>query len=77
MFVLPFIKTALIYSIVLALIMVVYTAIYYVITVNVCFEKGISMDSLKKSAFIRQIKFWAIVFTILIQNNRKAKTILL
>jgi len=65
MFVLPFIKTTLIYLIVLALIMVVYTAIYYVITVNVCFEKGISMDSLKKSAFIRQIKFWAIIFTIL------------
>ena len=66
MFILPFIKNALIYLIVEALIIVIYTAIYYVITINVCFDKGVNIDSLKKNTFIKQIKFWAIVFTILI-----------
>ena len=66
MFILPFIKAVLIYWIVEALIMVIYTAIYYVISINVCFDKGINMDSLKKNTFIKQIKFWAIIFTILI-----------
>ena len=66
MFILPFIKTALIYWIVESLIMVIYTAIYYVITINVCFDNGIDMESLKKNTFIKQIKFWAIVFTIFI-----------
>lgn len=66
MFVLPFIKAALIYLIVETLIMVIYTAIYYVIAVNVNFEKGINMETLKKNIFVKLIKFWAIIFTILI-----------
>ena len=66
MFVLPFIKAVLIYLIVEAMIMVVYTAIYYMIAVNVNFEKGIDMESLKKNTLIGQVKFWAIIFTILI-----------
>ena len=66
MFILPFIKAVLIYLLVESLIMVIYTAIYYVITINVCFEKGVNMESLKKNTFIKQIKFWAIVFTLFI-----------
>jgi len=66
MFVLPFIKAVLIYCLVESLIMVIYTAIYYMITINVCFDKGIEMDSLKKSTLIHQVKFWAIIFTLLI-----------
>lgn len=65
-FVLPFIKAFLIYLIVEALIMVVYTAIYYMIAINVNFEKGINMESLKKNTLIKQVKFWAIIFTIFI-----------
>ena len=66
MFILPFIKTALIYWIVESLIMVIYTAIYYVISINVCFDNGINMETLKKNTFIKQIKFWAIIFTIFV-----------
>ena len=66
MFILPFIKTVLIYWIVESLIMVIYTAVYYVISINVCFDKGVNMESLKKNTFIKQIKFWAIVFTIFV-----------
>lgn len=66
MFILPFIKTVLIYWIVESLIMVIYTAVYYVISINVCFDNGINMETLKKNTFIKQIKFWAIVFTIFI-----------
>lgn len=66
MFVLPFIKATIIFLIVQSLIMVIYTAIYYVISINVSFDKGINMESLKKNTFIKQIKFWAITFTILI-----------
>ena len=66
MFILPFIKAFLIYWIVESLIMVIYTAAYYVISINVCFDKGINTESLKKNTFIKQVKFWAIVFTIFI-----------
>lgn len=66
MFILPFIKSVLIFFIVESMIMVIYTAIYYVIAINVCFDKGIDMESLKKNTFILQIKFWAIIFTIFI-----------
>lgn len=64
MFILPFIKSILIYLVVFSLIMVGYTAIYYVIAINVCFEKGIDMQSLKKNTFLTQIKFWAITFGV-------------
>ena len=66
MFILPFIKIALIYWIIESLIIVIYTAIYYVISINVCFDNGVNMETLKKNTFIKQIKFWAIVFTIFV-----------
>lgn len=64
MFILPFIKTILLYFVILTLVLVGYTAIYYVIAINVCFEKGVDMQTLKKNTFLTQIKFWAIVFAI-------------
>lgn len=67
-FILPFIKTMLIYLIVVALVMVIYTAIYYVISINVCFENGVDLQSLKKNIFIKQVKFWAIIFALLISS---------
>lgn len=66
MFVLPFVKSLIIYLLVVSLIMVIYTAIYYVITINVCFENGVDLQSLKKNTFIKQIKFWAFIFAILV-----------
>lgn len=65
-FILPFIKSVLIFLIVETMIMVIYTAGYYVISINVCFDKGVDMESLKKNTFISQIKFWAILFTLFI-----------
>ena len=66
MFTLPFIKTLIIFLIVVSLIMIIYTAIYYVISINVCFKNGVDTLDLKKNTFIKQIKFWAIVFGIFI-----------
>jgi hypothetical protein len=66
MFVFPFLKAILIYLVVFTLIMVAYTAIYYVVAINVCFENGIDMQDLKKNTFIKQIKFWVILFAIAI-----------
>jgi hypothetical protein len=66
MFILPFIKSLLIYLIVFSLIMVAYTAIYYVIAINVFFEKGVDMQTLKKNTFLTQVKFWAIIFAIFV-----------
>ncbi len=68
MFILPFIKTLIIFLIVVALIMIIYTAIYYVIAINVCFKNGIDIGDLKENTFVKQIKFWAIVFGILISG---------
>lgn len=62
MFILPFIKTLLIFLLVSSLIMVIYTAVYYVISINVCFKNGVDLQDLKESTFVKQIKFWAIVF---------------
>jgi len=68
MFILPFIKTLLIYLVVTSLIMVIYTAIYYVVAINVCFERGVDLQSLKTNTFIKQIKFWAVIFAFLISS---------
>lgn len=66
MFILPFMKTLIIFLIVVALIMIIYTAVYYVIAINVCFKNGIDSKDLKDNTFIKQIKFLAIVFGIFI-----------
>ena len=66
MFILPFIKSFLIYLLSISLIMVIYTAIYYVVAINVCFENGVDLQSLKKNTFIKQIKFWAFIFGVII-----------
>jgi hypothetical protein len=66
MFILPFIKSILIYLIVFSLIMVGYTAIYYVVAINISFENGVDMQTLKRNTFLAQVKFWAIVFAIFI-----------
>lgn len=67
-FILPFVKTLIIFLIVVTLIIIIYTAIYYVIAINVCFKNGIDTGDLKENTFVKQIKFWAIVFGILISS---------
>lgn len=68
MFVLPFIKTLIIFLIVVTLIIIIYTAIYYVIAINVCFKNGVDTGDLKENTFVKQVKFWAIIFGVLISG---------
>ena len=55
MFQKPFIESMLIYFIVLMAIYSVYVAMYYIITFNVYFDKGIDPTTLKKNTFIKHI----------------------
>ena len=64
MFNLPFIKSCLVLAISFAIFLIVYTAIYYVITLNRCLN-GVSAETLKKNTFIKQITFFAICIVIL------------
>ncbi len=66
MFIFPFVKTLIIFLIVISLIILIYTAIYYVISINVCLKNGVDTDDLKNNTFIKQIKTWAIIFGIFI-----------
>ena len=67
-FILPFIKTLFIFLIAISLIIIIYTAMYYVIAINCYFKNGIDMQELSKSVFLKQIKFWAIVFGIFVSG---------
>ena len=55
MFQKPLIESMLLYFIVLMAIYSVYVALYYIITFNVYFDKGIDATTLKKNTFIKHI----------------------
>lgn len=55
MFQKPFIESMLVYFIVLMAIYSVYVAMYYIITFNIYFDKGINPTTLKKNTFIKHI----------------------
>jgi len=55
MFQKPFIESMLVYFIVLMAIYSVYVAMYYIITFNIYFDKGIDPTTLKKNTFIKHI----------------------
>ena len=65
MFILPFVKNLIIYLVVFFLILMIYTAIYYVIAINLCFKEGVNFQSLKKNTFVKQIEIIVMIFTIL------------
>lgn len=65
MFVLPFINSLLIYIIEILGVSIIYTALYYVIALNVFFE-GVDVETLKKNTFIKQILFLVIVISIVL-----------
>ena len=67
-FILPFIKTLFIFLIAISLIIIIYTAMYYVIAINCYFKNGIDIQELANNIFIKQIKFWAIIFGIFISG---------
>lgn len=51
----PFIENAIIYLIGLVAILSLYIAAYYIIVFNKFFDEGISMETLKKNSFIKQL----------------------
>jgi len=55
MFQKPFIESMLLYFIILMAIYSIYVAMYYIITFNVYFDKGINPATLKKNTFIKHI----------------------
>lgn len=62
----PFIETAILYLIGLVAILSLYIAIYYIIVFNKFFNEGISMETLKKNSFIKQLVANASIIVILI-----------
>lgn len=63
MFSLPFIQSLLIFIIEVLVVSLIYTAIYYVVTLNICFD-GVSGETLKKNTFIKQELFLVVLITI-------------
>lgn len=63
MFSLPFIQSLLIFIIEVLVVAVAYTAIYYVVTLNICLD-GVSTETLKKNTFIKQEIFLIVLITI-------------
>ena len=72
MFTLPFVQTLLVYLMETLLVAIVYTALYYVITLNSHFD-GVDVETLKKNTFVKQELFilvlLAIVFCVYIFIN--------
>lgn len=64
MFILPFLKTLIMFLLVFSLFMILYTAIYYTVSINKYLENGVEVEKLKKSNLVKQVKFWAIMFAI-------------
>lgn len=60
----PFIETILAYIICIFILITIYVAIYYIISLNIYFD-GIDMELLKKNTFIKQIIFNILIITLL------------
>ena len=63
MFSLPFIKALLIFIMEALLVGIIYTALYYVITLNTFFD-GVDVETLKKNTFIKQEIFILVLLAI-------------
>ena len=63
MFSLPFIQSLLIFIIEILVVTIIYIAIYYVVTLNVCFD-GVDGETLKKNTFVKQEIFVVVLITI-------------
>lgn len=61
----PFIETVVLYLIGLVAILTLYVAAYYIIVFNKFFDEGINMETLKKSAFIKQLIVSVVMIVVL------------
>lgn len=64
MFILPFMKTLIMYSLIIMILNLVYVALYNVIAFNV-YLNGVDRELLRKSIFIKQIIFDALIIALL------------
>lgn len=69
----PFIELVITYLLIAVVAMVVYSAIYYIITFNFCFE-GIDRQTLKKSSILKQLIKYIRILAILIAGVVYVKT---
>ena len=63
MFSLPFIQTLLVYLMEVFLVAIIYTGLYYVITLNSHFD-GVDVETLKKNTFVKQELFILVLLAI-------------
>ena len=61
----PFIETAIVYLIGLVAILTLYIVAYYIIVFNRIFDEGISMETLKKNTFIKQLIVNIVIMVVL------------
>ncbi|MGN1299220.1 MAG: UPF0182 family protein [Candidatus Scatovivens sp.] len=66
-FILPFIKKVIFFIIAIFLLLLIYTAIYYVLALNTYLD-GVELETLKKNTFIKQLVSFAITIVILISS---------
>ena len=66
-FILPFIKKAIFFAIAILVLLLVYTAVYYVLALNTYLD-GVELETLKKNTFIKQLIFFTILIVILIST---------
>ena len=69
----PFIELVIMYLLIAVVILAVYSAIYYIITFNFCFE-GIDRQTLKKSPILKQLIKYIRILAILIAGMVYVKT---
>lgn len=66
-FILPFVKKVIFFAIAILVLMLVYTAIYYVLVLNTYLD-GVELETLKKNTFIKQLIIFTILIVILIST---------
>ena len=67
MFVLPFIKSLVIFIIEVLGVLIIYIALYYVISLNTFFD-GVDSETLKKNTFLKQEIFLAVLIILAIST---------
>ena len=66
MFVIPFVKSLIIYIMFMFVAWGIYTILYYIIVFNKYFNKGINFETLKKNTFLKQITSTVMIIVILV-----------
>lgn len=65
MFILPFIESILIFAVEVFVALIIYTVIYYIVSLNTYFD-GVDSETLKKNIFVKQIISILVIITFLL-----------